>query len=495
MAPQAGEPGESGLRGRVGPADPSNLIRVTPAEGASLGSVTERLERVLEREAPTWGIRPVPLERRRLSGLDLAVLWGDLSVGLLVLVTGALLVPALGFPRALLAIVVGSLLGCLPLAVVGLAGEREGVPSMVLFRPVLGLRGSFLPSALNLLQLVGWTAVEFWAMGQVANVASSELFGLDAPTLWLAVVAVLCTTLAVGGPVLVVRRWLERFGIYVLLGATAWITVRALATGDLGAIWRGPGEGGMPFWLAVDLVIVMPVSWLPLVADYDRFARPGTHGFAGTYLGYLVGNVWFYSLGALLVLAAGATADVLGIGGAIAGVAGGALLLLALLVGESDNAFANLYSSAVSIQNVVPDAPQRWLVLGLGAAAFGLALTLSMDRYELFLLLIGSVFVPLFGVFAADWLVRSGGRYGQERLFASTGVRWLAFVPWLVGFVLYHWSVPTGPQGWVDAMETVFHGWFGLPFPLFGSAIGASLPSFGAAFGLALLLPRDRATR
>jgi purine-cytosine permease-like protein len=245
----------------------------------------------------------------------------------------------------------------------------------------------------------------------------------------------------------------------------------------------------------VDLVIVMPVSWLPLVADYDRFARPGTHGFAGTYLGYLVGNVWFYSLGALLVLAAGATADVLGIGGAIAGVAGGALLLLALLVGESDNAFANLYSSAVSIQNVAPDAPQRWLVLGLGAAAFGLALTLSMDRYELFLLLIGSVFVPLFGVFAADWLVRSGGRYGQERLFASTGVRWLAFVPWLVGFVLYHWSVPTGPQGWVDAMETVFHGWFGLPFPLFGSAIGASLPSFGAAFGLALLLPRDRATR
>jgi putative hydroxymethylpyrimidine transporter CytX len=460
-----------------------------------MASVTERLERLLEREAPTWGIRPVPIERRRLSGLDLAVLWGDLSVGLLVLVTGALLVPALGFPRALLAIVVGSLLGCVPLAVVGLAGEREGVPSMVLFRPVLGLRGSFLPSALNLLQLIGWTAVEFWAMGQVANVASRELFGLDAPTLWLAVVALLCTTLAVGGPVLVVRRWLERFGIYVLLCAAAWITVRTLALGDLGAIWRGPGEGGMPFWLAVDLVVVMPVSWLPLVADYDRFARPGTHAFAGTYLGYLVGNVWFYALGALLVLAAGATADVLGIGDAIAGVAGGGLLLLALLVGESDNAFANLYSSAVSIQNVAPDAPQRWLVLGLGAAAFGLALTLSMERYELFLLLIGSIFVPLFGVFAADWLVLSGGRYGEERLFAPTGVRWLAFVPWLVGFVLYHWSVPTGPQGWVETMRTVFQGWLGLPFPLLGSAIGASLPSFAAAFGLALVLLRRGTSR
>jgi purine-cytosine permease-like protein len=137
--------------------------------------------------------------------------------------------------------------------------------------------------------------------------------------------------------------------------------------------------------------------------------------------------------------------------------------------------------------------------------AIGLALALSMERYELFLLLVGSVFVPLFGVFAADWLVRSRGRYGRERLFAPTGVRWLALLPWLAGFVLYHWSVPTGPQGWVDAMDTLFHRWLGLPFPLFGSALGwrglgggpgASLPSFAVAFGLALLLPRPRpATR
>ena len=456
-------------------------------------SVSQRLEQLLEREAPTWGIRPVPPEHRRLSGLDLAVLWGDLSVGLLVLVTGALLVPALGFPRALLAIVVGSVLGCLPLALVGLAGEREGVPSMVLFRPVLGLRGSFVPSALNLLQLVGWTAVEFWAMGHVANVAARGLLGFDAPGVWIGVVAVLCTALAVGGPVLVVRRWLERFGIYVLLGTAAWITVRTLTVGDLETIWRGPGEGGLPFWLAVDLVAVMPISWLPLVADYTRFARPGSRGAIGTYVGYLAGNLWFYALGALLVLAAGATADVLGVGTSVAGVAGGSLLLLALLAGESDNAFADLYSSAISILNVAPRAPQRVLVVAFGALSLGLALTLSMERYELFLLLIGSVFVPLFGVFLADWLVRSRGRYGPGRLFAPTGIRWLAFVPWLVGFAIYHWSVPTGPAGWVEAVETLIGDRLGLPFPLFGSALGASLPSFAAAFVLTLVLPTSRA--
>ncbi len=458
-----------------------------------MAAIVERVERILEREAPVFGIHPVPPERRRLSGLDLGVLWGDLSVGLLVMVTGALLVPYLGLPRALLAILVGTLIGCVPLAIVALAGQREGVPTMVLFRPVLGERGSFVPSVLNLLQLVGWTAVEFWAMGRVANVASVRLFGLDAPVLWLAVVAAICTGLALGGPVLVVRRWLERFGIYALVGAAVWISAAAVREADLGALWRRPGEGGLPFWLAVDLVVVMPISWLPLVADYTRFARTTSRAALGTYVGYAIGNAWFYALGVVLALA-GASADAVGIGSAIVGTAGGALVLLALLVGESDNAFADIYSAAVSTQNVAPGLPQRPLIVGVGVLAFLLALGLDVERYEVFLLLIGSVFVPLAGIFAADWLVRARGRYGSERLFAGDGVRWWALGPWLVGFVLYHWSVPTGPAGWVDAVRSAFAA-LGLPFPLLGSAIGASLPSFGVAFCLALLLPRRRVTR
>src|SRR5438105_13964946 len=142
-----------------------------PAEGghARMATVTERLERALEREAPAWGVRPVPPEHRRLSGRDFFVLWGDLAIGLLVMLTGALLVPSLGLPEALLAIAVGSVLGCIPLALVGVAGAREGVPGMVLFRPVLGRRGSSAPSVLNIVQLVGWTGFELWAMSLVAN--------------------------------------------------------------------------------------------------------------------------------------------------------------------------------------------------------------------------------------------------------------------------------------------------------------------------------------
>lgn len=453
-----------------------------------MARVAERVEQIVEREAPSWGIRPVPPEHRTLSGLDLAVLWGDLSVGLLVMVTGALLVPALGLGRALLAIVVGSVIGCVPLALVALAGQRERVPAMVLFRPVLGARGSLLPTALNVVQLVGWTAVEFWAMGEVANVASIRLFDLDARNLWVGLVAVVCTTLALGGPILVVRRWLERFGIYVLIGSAIWITVEVLRAGDVGALWDTPGTGGLPFWLAVDLVVVMPVSWLPLAADYTRFARPGSRATAGTYVGYLIGNVWFYALGVLLALA-GASADAVGIGGSIVVLAGGGLVLLALLVGESDNAFADVYSAALSAQNAAPRVPQRGLIAAIGAVAFGLALVLTMESYEFFLLLIGSVFVPLFGVFAADYFVRRRGGYGEAALFEPSGVRWVSLVPWIAGFVLYHWCVPTGPQTWTRAVETVLADWLSLPFPLFGSRLGASLPSFALAFGLALLLP------
>jgi putative hydroxymethylpyrimidine transporter CytX len=437
-------------------------------------------------------IAPVPPDRRSLSALDIGILWNDLSLGVLVLVTGALLVPALGLPEAIGAIVLGSLIGCLPLAAVALAGAREGLPGMVLFRPVLGRAGSYLPSVLNVAQLLGWTAVEFWAMGRLANTLSIELLGSDVFWLWLAVVAAGCTALAIGGPVLVVKRFLERFGTWIVLASGVGLTVSLVVSGSLAGAWSGAARGGLPFLLAVDLVIVMPVSWLPLVADSTRFARHEGRVFRATFWGYATGNAWFYVLGALLVLQAAAPPDAQGIGTSVAGLAGGAVLLLGLLVGEAPNAFANIYSTAVSTLNVVPRASAATLSVVVGAVAFLLALQFTMDRYEVFLFLIGSVFVPLAAVFLADYFVRRRGRYGEDLVFgrSSEGLRWRALVPWIAGFLLYHWSVPTGPEGWRRALESLFAG-VGLPLPLLDSRLGASLPSFAVAFVVALaVLPR-----
>jgi nucleobase:cation symporter-1, NCS1 family len=437
-------------------------------------------------------IAPIPPERRTLSAFDIGILWNDLSLGVLVLVTGGLLVPALSLTAAVGAIVVGTVLGCLPLAAVALAGAREGLPGMVLFRPVLGRTGSAIPSVLNVAQLLGWTAVEFWAMGRLADALSDDLLGIDAFGVWLAVVAIGCTALAIGGPVVVVKRFLERFGTWIVFASGVGLTVSLFSASTVEA--RTTATGGLPFLLAVDLVIVMPVSWLPLVADSTRFAARERGVFGATFAGYAIGNAWFYVLGALLVLHAAAPADAIGLGGAIAELAGGALLILGLIVGEAPNAFANVYSTAVSALNVAPRVSERVFMVATGAIAFVLALLVTMDRYEVFLFLIGSVFVPLGAVFLADYFVRARGRYGPDVVFGAErrGVRWAALVPWVAGFVVYQWSVPTGPAGWIDAVERLFTG-LGLPFPLLDSRLGASLPSFAVAFGLALLiLPRVR---
>src|SRR5439155_27108276 len=119
-----------------------------------------------------------------------------------------------------------------------------------------------------------------------------------------------------------------------------------LTTAHLGVIWQRAGTGGYPggFWLAVDLVIAMPVSWLPLAAHYNRFARRGVSSAAGTFWGYAVGNFWFYALGALLVLGAGLSdAGPAGMGQAIESREGGWSVLFGLTVGETYVVFASIY--------------------------------------------------------------------------------------------------------------------------------------------------------
>jgi putative hydroxymethylpyrimidine transporter CytX len=415
-------------------------------------------------DATSPGITPVDPTARRLGVWDFAVLWGDLGVGLLVLLTGSFLVPALSLGQALAAIVVGSVIGVTLLALTALIGAQTGAPTMVCLRPALGQRGSWLPTALNVVQLLGWTVFELVVMGYAANAVSRALLGLDAYPLWLTVFAVIVVALGVWGPHGVVRQWLGRFAVWVMLATTLWLTWVLLGRHDLGALLARPGAGGLPFWSAVDLVIAMPISWLPLVCDYSRFARRRAAAFWGTGLGYLVANVWFYALGALILLAAGVSQEPRGFVEAVALLAG-PLALLILLVDETDEAWADLYSCAVSVQNVFPAAPERPLILGLGAVAFLVALALDVTRYEAFLLLIGSVFVPLFGVLGADYflvrrgyepadLLRADGPYGR-------GVHWPGVGAWLAGFLVY-----LGLSGKLAPL-----GIAGAP------ALGASLPS------------------
>jgi NCS1 family nucleobase:cation symporter-1 len=420
---------------------------------------------------PDWGIEPVPQGERKLGFMDFFVLWGSLGAGLLVMLAGTLLVPGLGLEAAFVAIVVGTLLGNLLLLVPSVMGSDHGIPTMVALRPTLGIRGSYLPSFVNMVQLVGWTAFELIIMATAASAVTERIFGVSAYGIWLPALALLCTVLAIGGPLVVVRVWLEKFGIWLLLATTAYLTYYLLSRYSLGDLMAQPSEGDLPFPLAVDLVVALPLSWLPLAADYNRFAQGTRAASLGTYLGFLVTNIWFFALGAVAVLAL-QTQDLVS---SIMALTIGVIALVIILVDETDNAFADVYSAAVSTRNLLSSITHWKLASFFGVLGFIAAVLLPIERYETFLLLLGSVFAPLFGIVAADYFLLRRRYLQVEALYDESGV--YGYHKGFNGYALFCWAVG------VVVYQGIAH--------LYPS-IGASLPSFVLAGAIYLGLVRLR---
>jgi NCS1 family nucleobase:cation symporter-1 len=398
--------------------------------------------------AASIGIEQVPPALRVLGFRHHAVLWADLGVGLLVLVAGSALVPALGFAEAVVAIVLGTVIGTSMLGLAGAIGSRHGVTSMVALRPSFGLRGSYLPSALNAFQLVGWGAFELVIMGRATEGLVGPAAGATYPIAVL-VWASLAIAMGVGGPIVFIRQWLEKVGLPLVVATGAWLTWHLVTTTDIAALAAQPGEGGLTFARALDLVVAMPVSWLPIVADFNRFARDTRSAFWGTVTGFGISNVVCYILGALLILALPSDDLV----GSILGIAFGAWGLLVLLADETDNAFADIYSGAMSLKNIVPTLPTRGVVVTIGAICAAIALVVDMHQYEGFLFVIGGVFSPLYGVLFADYALGRRERYDATSLVPAVqtsvpteGTGIAAVVAWACGAGSYWWLSNYAPD-------------------------------------------------
>jgi nucleobase:cation symporter-1, NCS1 family len=423
----------------------------------------------------SWGIDPVPPRLRVLGGVETGLLWGNLGVSLLVIVGGAILVPALSLPSALVAILVGCLIGNAMLAVAGMIGADARVPGMALMRAPLGRHGSLLPTAVNVLQGIGWTIFELLVIATAAAALSDELFGFRAQRLWTVVFGVCALVLALLGPIGFVRRFIRTFAVWAVPLALLYLIWWALDGADFSTLWNAEGDGGLSIWQGADVVVGITVSWVPYAADYTRFSRTRTGALAGTGIGYFVPDAFLLALGAVLVLSrqiddAAALPAAVAAGGFAAIVA-----LFALLVTETDEAFANAYSAAVSLQNAMPRVPQAALIVLVTAIATAGALVIDIGSYYDFLLLLGSVFVPLFAVLLADWLA-AGAHYTPEDVFDGPPWRPGLIAAWIAGFALYQWLYPTGPGWWVDGMDK-------LNPPDWG--IGATVPSFLVAFCVA----------
>jgi nucleobase:cation symporter-1, NCS1 family len=387
-------------------------------------------------------LTPVPAQKRAFGTSDAFALWFSLGIGLLVAQAGALLVPGLSLPHALMAIVIGTVIGVVLLSLAGVIGTDTGLAAMSSLRPTLGVRGASVPAVLNAIQLVGWGSFEIIVMRDSADALAKQSFNLSMPLVWTILFGALATLLAVSGPLSFVRRFLRTWGIWLLLAGAGWLTWNLLAKQDLGALMARPGNGEMAFGAGIDLVVAMPLSWLPLIADYTRFGRSAGGTFRGTLFGYGIANLWFYALGAVYGLAAGGGDALLTV--ALA-QAGGGIALLLILIDEIDNAFADIHSAAVSTGTFWGRLSVPMLSAAFGALCTLVALLVAMGKYQNFLLLIGSVFAPLFGVVLADhFIVRKrridsgavgdlNGRYGF-----SGGWHVSAFIAWAIGIAAYH---------------------------------------------------------
>ncbi len=396
----------------------------------------------------------LPLSERVFSWHEHASLWFSLGVGLLVMQMGAYLVPAVGTRDAALAIALGTLVGAGLLAWTAKLGADTGLTSAGLMHQTYGSLFARLPVLLNIAQLIGWTTFELvimrdgtaaigkqsfgWALDGVAGNAATTL-------LWGAVL----TLLLMGSMTQLVRKVIGRYGLPLVILSLLWLSwqfgAKVQANG-LDAFVSRAGDGSMGLLSAMDLVIAMPVSWLPLVADYARFGKSGKGALTGTWIGYAVANIWCYALGVMVASVSAPDADLVA---TLLLAQGGLIALSLILVDEIDNAYGDVYSGAVSSHSLVPKVSIRSWGIALAVLCTGLALVLPMRGLEPFLLILSSVFVPLYGVILGRLGFGSAGS-----VMPSVKVDYVAAVIWIVGIGVFQALTNWAPQ-WGATLPTV----------------------------------------
>jgi len=417
---------------------------------------------------------PVP---QSLSLLDQFGLWGNLGVSLLGF-TGAIFVlqpggagtPELSLAAALTAILVGTVLGTVALALTGIPGTETGAPAMVLLRGLFGARVSYLPTALNILQCFGWGIFELVTIATAAHTVAPAL-----PKWGYVLIAGTATALLTIRPLGAIRV-LRRYATGAVLIVMCYLFIQLLRH-PLPGFTHGTWSG---YWAATDTVVAVAISFAPLAADYTRHSRSSRDTFAATVVGYSVTQVLCYVIGllALVTIARGNPNDIYG---AFIALPVGSLGFAILAARELDQSFADVYSTAVSMQNLRPLWDRRVLagvITGLTTAG---ALWLNIADYENFLTLIGSLFVPMSAVLIADYFIVSKRRWD---LSATARSRWLMLLPWAAGFVVYQLINPGYVSWWASAWTSFGHDIGFTP----ASWMSASILSFCVAGAVTLLV-------
>ncbi len=445
-------------------------------------------------------LRPVPRDSRRLRPADLFFIWFGAAIAISEIWGGGL--PSLagvGLAAGLVAILLGRVIGNGLMGAMAAIGADSGLPTMILTRPAFGIRGSYLPAAFNVLQLLGWTGwmlfVGYLYMDKLAEYTglpvSSELPLMKA--VWIILLGGLCMLWAAGGQ----RFWqlVQRSSailLFLLSLAMTWIVLRsnALPALDFSA-------GPLQMLAAADVVVAMSISWLPLVADYSRFSNSPRQSARATFWGYFVGGSWMYAVGLLVATSQGITAfgDVTPDQMVIqtmgqAGTAWALAAIVLVLISTVTTTFLDIYSCVVSSQSLLPGIREREGNIIVGILGILIALFLDTAIFEPFLLAIGAIFLPIFVIvllwhylptgrgFQVEQIDRRGGSY-----WYSGGFSLAALLAWLTGFLVYDWARGFSSIAYFASLAGVT-----IESPPF--ACGSSLPCILASAAAYLLLTR-----
>ena len=365
------------------------------------------------------------MEKKGTSIRENGLIWFGAGVSIAEILTGIYFAP-LGFGKGLAAILVGHVIGCVLLFLAGLIGGKARKSAMDTVKMSFGSRGGLLFSVLNIIQLLGWTAIMIYDGA------------LSASGVWNVGNWVWC--LVIGGLIVV----------WILIGIRNLGKVNTVAMAALflltlvlsyviffkGGALNVTGEG-MSFGAAVELAVAMPLSWLPLISDYTREAEKPVAATAVSAVVYGLVSCWMYviGMGAAIYTEGSDIAAIMVQAGL--GIAGLAIIVFSTVT----TTFLDAYSAGVSSESLWEKIPGKWVAVGAAVLGTVGAIAFPMDDITDFLYLIGSVFAPMIAVQIADFFFLKSDRSGR-------GVDWLNMAVWVVGFVLYRYlmtvDIPVG---------------------------------------------------
>lgn len=360
---------------------------------------------------------------KKISDFQLSLIWFGAGVSIAEILTGTYFAP-LGMTRGIAAILLGHLIGCTLMYFAGLIGARTGKSAMETVKMSFGAKGGVFFALLNVLQLVGWTAIMIYD----GALASDEILSAGRWVWCLVIGGLIILWIAVG---ITNLGWINKISMAALFLLTVVLSVIIFGAGSpAGAAGSAAAEDAMSFGSAVELAVAMPLSWLPLISDYTREAEHPRRGSLCSVLTYGAVSCWMYFIGMGAAIFTGES-DIARIF-VRAGL--GAAGIIVLILSTVTTTFLDAWSAGISAESLAGKLGGRGKQIAILTGVAGMigAMLFNMDNITNFLYLIGSVFAPMIAIQIADCFILK--RDGGGKNFDVRGL-----VLWAIGFALYRW--------------------------------------------------------